>query len=70
MENNAREFDGKPFNGKTVAIYFEHHGAVITAAAKIIRSILEQQEVVNRGESDILVRLKEEPYCKGNRKLK
>lgn len=35
MEIDAREFDGKPFNGRTVAEYFGNQGAAIAALAKI-----------------------------------
>ena len=41
MKNDARKFDGQPFNGKTVATYFGNQGAAIAALAKIIKSILE-----------------------------
>ena len=41
MKNDAKEFDGKPFNGKTVATYFGNQGAAIAALANIIKSILE-----------------------------
>jgi len=40
MENDARNFDGKLFNGKTVAEYFGNQGAAISALADIIKSIL------------------------------
>jgi len=43
MENDAEEFDGKPFNGKTVAEYFGYQGAAIAALANIISSILENE---------------------------
>ena len=39
MENDAKEFDGRPFNGKTVAEYFGCQGAAIAALANIIKSI-------------------------------
>ena len=42
MKNDAKEFDGKPLNGKTVAAYFGNQGAAIAALADIVRSILEQ----------------------------
>jgi hypothetical protein len=48
MENDAREFDGKPFNGKTVATYLGNLGAAVAALADIVRSIVEQQEEVTR----------------------
>jgi len=42
MENDARNFDGCPFNGKTVAQYFGNQGAAIAALAIIVESILDQ----------------------------
>ena len=41
MENDAKAFDGRPFNGKTVAEYFGNQGAAIAALANIIKSNLE-----------------------------
>ncbi len=41
MKSDAKNFDGKPFNGKTVAEYFGNQGAAIAALAKIMISILE-----------------------------
>lgn len=41
MKRDAEEFDGKPFNGKTVGTYFGYHGAAIAALADILRSTLE-----------------------------
>ena len=42
-ENDAKEFDGKPFNGRTVAKYFGYHGASIANLAEILKEILENQ---------------------------
>jgi len=42
MKNDAENFDGRPFNGRTVAEYFGKQGAAIAALANIIRSILEE----------------------------
>jgi len=42
MKNDAKEFDGQPFNGKTVAEYFGYQGAAIAALAKIMKSILRE----------------------------
>lgn len=42
MKNDARNFDGRPFNGKNVAEYFGNQGAAISALADIVKSILEQ----------------------------
>ena len=41
MADDARDFDGKPFNGRTVAEYFGNQGAAIAALAKIITSLIE-----------------------------
>jgi hypothetical protein len=43
MRNDAINFDGKPFNGRTVAEYFGNQGAAISALAAIIKSILEEK---------------------------
>jgi len=40
MKNDAEAFDGRPFNGKTVAEYFGNHGAAIAALANIIKEIV------------------------------
>ena len=45
MKNDAEDFDGRPFNGKTVAEYFGNQGAAIAALADIVKSILEQINV-------------------------
>ena len=42
MKNDAKNFDGRPFNGKIVAEYFGNQGAAIAALANIIKSILEK----------------------------
>ena len=42
MKKDAKNFDGQPFNGKTVAAYFGNHGAAIAALADIVRLMLEQ----------------------------
>lgn len=43
-KNDAAQFDGKPFNGKTVAEYLGNHGASIAALANLIKSILEERQ--------------------------
>ena len=43
MKNDAKNFDGRPFNGKVVAEYFGNHGAAISALANIIKLILEER---------------------------
>ena len=45
-ENDAKEFDGKPFDGKTVATYFGYQGAAIKALADILKTIIEEKEVI------------------------
>lgn len=44
VENDAKEFDGKPFNGKVVAEYFGSHGAAINALANVLKHFLENTE--------------------------
>jgi hypothetical protein len=44
MENDAAKFDGQPFTGKTVAIYFGNQGAAIAALANIIKAILDEKD--------------------------
>ena len=43
MKNDAKNFDGKPFNGKTVAEYFGNQGAAIAALAEIVKDHIETQ---------------------------
>lgn len=44
MKNDAKDFDGQPFTGKTVAKYFGYQGAAIAHLADIMRSILEKED--------------------------
>ena len=44
VENDAAEFDGKPFSGRTVAQYFGNHGAAIAALADLIKEVLKEQK--------------------------
>lgn len=46
MKNDAANFDGQPFNGKTVAEYFGNQGAAIATLANIVKSILEQKDPI------------------------
>ena len=50
MKNDAESFDGRPFNGKTVAEYFGKQGAAIAALAKVMKLILEQ--LLEKGEKN------------------
>jgi hypothetical protein len=52
MKNDAENFDGRPFNGKTVAEYFGNQGAAIAALARITKSILEEAKEEKNGETD------------------
>lgn len=40
VERDASEFDGKPFNGKTMAEYMGYHGAAIGALAEVIENLV------------------------------
>ena len=40
MQQDAASFDGRPFDGRTVAEYFGNQGAAIAALANIVKSIL------------------------------
>jgi len=41
---DAENFDGQPFNGRSVGKYFGNHGASIAALADILNSVLKQLE--------------------------
>ena len=43
MADDAKNFDGKPFTGRTVAEYFGNQGAAIAALASIVREIVESR---------------------------
>ena len=49
MKNDAEKFDGKPFNGKTVAEYFGNQGAAIAALAGRVSSIVEEIITLKEG---------------------
>ena len=44
VESDAKNFDGQPFNGKTVSEYFGNHGAAIKALTEIIKAIINDEE--------------------------
>lgn len=50
MENDATAFDGKPFNGRTVAEYFGNHGAAIAALAKIVEGLCKDAAMPENAE--------------------
>ena len=39
-KNDAKDFDGRPFNGRVVAEYFGKHGAAIAALANVVKSTI------------------------------
>jgi len=41
VEKDAENFDGQPFNGRTVAEYFGNQGAAIQALALICKALVE-----------------------------
>lgn len=43
-ERDAKAFDGRPFNGRTVAEYFGNHGAAIQALARAIDALVEVEQ--------------------------
>ena len=47
MKDDATDFDGKPFTGKTVGTYMGYHGAAIASLADILKSILEDQKAAS-----------------------
>ena len=44
VENDARTFDGKPFNGRIMAEYMGNHGAAIKALADILSEVIKTEE--------------------------
>ena len=53
QRNDAAEFDGKPFNGRTVATYFGNQGASIAALAQILQDVI--QEVIPEPEKRVVM---------------
>lgn len=45
MKEDATNFDGKPFTGKTMGEYMGYHGAAIAALANLVKSLLEEKTV-------------------------
>lgn len=43
VKNDARKFDGKPFNGRTMAEYMGNHGAAIKALSDILTELLKEK---------------------------
>lgn len=43
MANDAKNFDGQPFTGRTVAEYFGNQGAAIAALANIVKDLVNEE---------------------------
>jgi len=43
-EQDITEFEGKPFNGKTVSVLFGNQAAAISALANLIEAIVTDKE--------------------------
>lgn len=55
MVNDAKNSDGKPFNGKTVAEYFGKQGAAIYTLARIIQSILIKGDIKDERKTPVKI---------------
>jgi hypothetical protein len=47
MAEDAKNFDGRPFNGRTGAVYFGNQGAAIAALAGIIGLLIDEAAILN-----------------------
>lgn len=50
VENDAKEFDGKPFTGKTMAEYMGYHGAAIKALSHVIEQVLNHLKTLTSNQ--------------------
>lgn len=41
MKKDAEQFDGRPFDGKTVGTYFGYQGAAIASLAQVLKEIIK-----------------------------
>ena len=48
VENDVHEFEGKPFNGRTVATYFGYQAAAIKALSDVLKRLIEDQGVSDK----------------------
>ena len=48
QKDDAANFEGRPFTGRTVAEYFGNQGAAIAALAEIIKSDLQTRDAEQR----------------------
>jgi hypothetical protein len=53
MKDDAKNFEGAPFNGRTVAEYFGNQGAAIAALANIVKSLIESRPAQHAGDERI-----------------
>jgi len=53
MEDDAKNFDGKPFTGKTVAEYNGNQGAAIAALANIVKTLLDDVIAISQHSYDV-----------------
>ena len=52
VKNDAKNFDGQSFTGKTVGTYFGNHGAAINALAHILIDIIKEND---NNDSDLII---------------
>lgn len=48
VENDAKHFDGQPFNGKTMATYMGNHGAAINALANVLERVVKEIDGIKK----------------------
>lgn len=48
MKDDAKNFDGQPFTGRTVAEYFGNQGAAIAALANIVKDLVNKEAAQHR----------------------
>jgi len=52
--DDAKNFEGKPFNGRTVGEYFGNQGAAIATMANIIKELINEIALYNMAVEDTL----------------
>ncbi len=48
-QDDAKTFDGKPFDVKTVGTYFSYQGAAICALSTVLQRLIEETKIQNNG---------------------
>ncbi len=56
LENDIKELDGMPFNGKVVAEAFGKQAAAIQALTKAVERLAEAMEKLQKAEADAQLR--------------